>query len=75
MRQFGWAIFFLLFAAAVSWTQVTEGGLNGYVLDPKGSALANSQVTVTNVGTGQQRVVSTDAKWLLPGSVLNSGHL
>ena len=74
MRQFGWAIFFLLFAATVSWTQVTEGGLNGYVLDPKGNVLANSQVTVTRVGTGQQRVVSTDAngfyqvQFLIPGT-------
>jgi len=74
MRQFGWAIFFLLFAATVSWTQVTEGGLNGYVLDPKGNVLANSQVTVTNVGRGQQRVVLTDGngfyqfQFLIPGT-------
>jgi hypothetical protein len=74
MRLLRFAIFFLLFAATVSSAQVTEGGLNGYVFDPKGSALANSQVTVTNVGTGQERVVATDAKgfyqvqFLIPGT-------
>jgi len=74
MRQFRYAIFFLLFAATVSSAQVTEGALNGYVFDPKGGALPNSQVTVTNVGTGLQRVVSTDAngfyqvQFLIPGT-------
>jgi outer membrane receptor protein involved in Fe transport len=65
---------FCILAVTTSSAQVTEGGLNGYVFDPKGSALANSHVTVTNVGTGQKRVVTTDAKgfyqvpFLIPGA-------
>lgn len=66
-------VMFLLFAALFSVAQVTEGGLNGYVLDPKGSAIPHSQVTVTNSATGLQRQVMTDAngfyqvQFLVPG--------
>ena len=74
MRKISLAMFFLLFTAVLCVAQVTEGGLNGYVLDPKGNALANSQVTVTNSATGQQRRVTTDAngfyqvQFIVPGT-------
>jgi hypothetical protein len=73
MRKLGFALFLLL-AASLCIAQETEGGLNGYVLDPNGAALPKSQVTITNVATGQQRQLTTDAnglyqaQFLLPGT-------
>jgi hypothetical protein len=53
--------FFLASACGVAWGQSTFGTFTGTVKDPSGGLVANCKITVTNVGTGTQRSLLTDA--------------
>ena len=44
------------------WAQSgTTGALTGTVTDPSGGVIVGATVTATNIGTGQERTVTTDA--------------
>jgi Carboxypeptidase regulatory-like domain/TonB dependent receptor len=54
---------FLLCGVFVSWAGVA-GSISGTVTDATGAVIAKASVTVTNVDTGVQRTVTSDAKGL-----------
>jgi hypothetical protein len=57
------------------WAQSgTTGGLTGTVTDPSGGVIVGATVTATNIGTGQERSVTTDASGVYKFSLLQSGN-
>jgi hypothetical protein len=54
-------------------TQATTGGIEGTVTDPSGAVVAGAQVTVTNMGTGYAREVTTDSKGYFSAVLLPLG--
>ncbi len=57
------------------WAQSsTTGGLTGVVTDPSGGVIVGAIVTATNLGTGQERTVTTDATGAYKFSLLQSGN-
>jgi Carboxypeptidase regulatory-like domain/TonB-dependent Receptor Plug Domain len=55
------AVLFMLNAVPLMAQSSTTGGLTGTVTDPSGAVISGATVTVTNLGTGQTRTVTTDA--------------
>ncbi len=49
----------LLFTSATSWAQVS-GRLSGTVTDPTGQVIVAADVTITNMGTSEQRMVQSN---------------
>src|SRR6202050_4302334 len=57
------------------WAQSgTTGGLTGTVTDPSGGVIVGATVTATNLGTGQERSVTTDASGEYKISLLTAGN-
>src|SRR5262249_18761770 len=56
----GWLAFLSIFLTCSLHAQLTEGTLKGVVLDPTGSAIVASHITVKNESTGQERSAETD---------------
>ncbi|MDR3720958.1 MAG: TonB-dependent receptor [Candidatus Acidoferrales bacterium] len=57
------------------WAQSgTTGGLTGTVTDPSGGVIVGATVTATNVGTGQERSVTTDSSGVYKFSLLQPGN-
>ena len=70
---------FVIFAATV-WGQGFSASVLGTVTDNTGGVVARATVTVTNLGTGQQQVLTTDANGayqapLLPPSPYMNAYL
>src|ERR1700755_3599584 len=51
-------------SAAAAGAQTTTARLTGTVTDPSGAAVSNAQVSIRNLGTGQERVVTTNGDGL-----------
>ena len=88
MKVGGWFVSFAVlvisfgFAARVPvYAQVVGATLSGTVTDPSGAIIANSQITIMNVGTGVPREVTTNdsgyytAPNLLPGNYSNGSGI
>ena len=58
-RKSLWGLLCLLLAASSGLAQVS-GRLSGTVTDPTGQVIVAAKVTVTNVGTSEQRVVQSN---------------
>jgi hypothetical protein len=57
------------------WAQSgTTGGLTGTVTDPSGGVIVGATVAATNVGTGQERSVTTDSSGVYKFSLLQAGN-
>src|SRR5258707_11393019 len=54
--------------------QSTYGSITGSVTDPSGAAIADAQVTLTNVGTAEKRTQSTGPDGLYSFVNLNPGQ-
>lgn len=52
----------------------TTGGLTGTVSDPSGAVISGATVTITNLGTGQMRTVTTDANGSYKFTQLQPGN-
>jgi hypothetical protein len=52
----------------------TTGGLTGTVTDPSGAVISNATVTITSLGTGQTRTVTTDANGSYKFTQLQPGN-
>ena len=50
----------IFWTASPSWSQSTQGGVRGTVVDAQGAAMANVKVTLTSAGTGQPRMTNTN---------------
>ena len=61
---------------AVAIAQQVFGSIIGTVTDPSGSAVANAQITITDVSKGTSSVVTTNSsgQYLLTNITPNSGH-
>ena len=59
IRTGGLALLGLLLTSATSWAQVS-GRLSGTVTDPTGQVIVAAEVTITNAGTSEQRVVQSN---------------
>jgi hypothetical protein len=76
------ALFFLLVVAALSITTApllmaqtgSTGALTGTVTDPSGAVISGATVTATNVGTGQERSVTTSANGAYKFGLLSPGN-
>ena len=55
------AIFLVLLAATIAVASIT-GTISGIVTDPAGAVVSDAKVTATNVLTGVERTITTDAK-------------
>ncbi len=65
----------LILCISPIWAQSgTTGGLTGTVTDPSGGVIVGAIVTATNVGTGQERTVETDASGVYKFSLLQAGN-
>ncbi len=65
----------LFLCVSPTWAQSgTTGALTGTVTDPSGGVIVGATVTATNVGTGQERTVTTDATGAYKFSLLQSGN-
>lgn len=63
------------FCAPLSMAQSsTTGGLTGTVTDPSGAVITGATVTITNLGTGQARTVTTDANGSYKFAQLQPGN-
>src|SRR5579863_4101667 len=57
------------------WAQSgTTGALTGTVSDPSGGVIVGATVTATNIGTGQERTVTTDTSGVYKISLLQAGN-
>src|SRR5262249_53411194 len=63
----------LLAVPGLTCAQVTEGSLAGTVTDTTGAAVADAQISVTNVATQESREVTTDADGIYRASYLAPG--
>src|SRR5437667_5516793 len=54
--------------------QSTYGSITGSVTDPSGAAIADAQVTLTNMGTAEKRTQSTGSDGLYSFVNLNPGQ-
>src|SRR5262245_18131498 len=63
----------LLVAVGDAMGQSTFGSITGVVLDPSGGVIPNSQVTVTNLGTGARREANTGSTGVFNVSNLDVG--
>ncbi len=57
-----------------SWAQSTYGTVGGSVTDSSGAAIADAQLTLTNLGTSEKRVQSTGTDGLYTFVNLNPGR-
>ena len=65
----------LLLSAAVAVAQSSgTGALTGIVTDPSGASLANVTVTATNIGTNQQRTMTTGSDGIYKFALLPPGN-
>jgi Carboxypeptidase regulatory-like domain/TonB-dependent Receptor Plug Domain len=63
-----------LFASPALPQSATTGGLTGEVMDPSGGVIVGATVTATNLATGQERSVTTDATGTYKFSLLAAGN-
>ncbi len=68
------ALLVCLFCAAVSWSQVTTGSIEGVVTDQSGAAVSGADVKAKNIGTGQEQTAKTDDTGFFRFPVLPSGN-
>src|SRR5213082_940338 len=54
------AAFLVILLAGVAWGQSTTSTIVGTVTDPSGAAIADAQITATNLDTGLSRVATSD---------------
>jgi len=65
----------LFLCVSPTWAQSgTTGALTGTVTDPSGGVIVGASVTATNLGTGQERTVTTDSSGVYKFSLLQSGN-
>lgn len=60
-------------SAGVAGAQTTTARLTGTVTDPSGAAVPNAQISIRNVGTGQERVVTSNSDGLYVAVSLTPG--
>src|SRR5216684_6926370 len=65
---------FLLMASLPLRAQSTYGTISGSVVDSSGAAIADAQVTLTNLGTSEKRTQSTGSDGLYSFVNLNPGR-
>lgn len=68
------AALLVLSAAPLMAQSSTTGGLTGTVTDPSGAVISGATVTITNLGTGQVRNVTTDANGSYKFNQLQPGN-
>jgi len=64
---------FLLIASIPGAAQVDRGAIVGTVTDPTGARIANAQITITNVDTGQPDRITTDDEGNYSAKLLKIG--
>ncbi|HEY9137813.1 MAG TPA: carboxypeptidase-like regulatory domain-containing protein, partial [Terriglobus sp.] len=60
-------------SAAAAGAQTTTARLTGTVTDPSGAAVSNAQISIRNLATGQERVVTTNGDGLYVAVSLQPG--
>ncbi len=55
-------LFSLMLLPGFAWAQIDRTEINGIVTDPSGASIADVTVTVTQEGTNQVRVITTDGR-------------
>ena len=55
-------LFSLMLLPVFGWAQIDRTEINGTVTDPSGATIAGVNVTVTQEGTNQIRVIITDSR-------------
>ncbi len=60
-------------STAAAGAQTTTARLTGTVTDPSGAAVSNAQISIRNLATGQERVVSTNSDGLYVAVSLQPG--
>lgn len=68
------ALLFALNAAPLMAQSSTTGGLTGTVTDPSGGVISGATVTITDLGTGQTRSVTTDSNGSYKFNQLQPGN-
>src|SRR5438046_5513244 len=68
------SVAFVLSACSFLQGQSTYGSITGSVTDPSGAAIADAQVTLTNMGTAEKRTQSTGSDGLYSFVNLNPGQ-
>lgn len=64
----------VLFASLAASAQFDAGTITGLVTDPSGAAVAHATIAVTNIGTGFQKTLQTDARGGFTASSLPIGN-
>ncbi len=67
-------LFSLMFLPIFAWAQIDRTEINGTVTDPSGATIADVNVTVTQEGTNQVRVIVTDSRGQFVASSLPIGR-
>jgi hypothetical protein len=62
LRRTFLAIALILFASVFASAQFDAGSITGFVTDPSGAALSHAKITITNIGTGFEKTLTTDGR-------------
>jgi len=73
-RRMFLAIALILSASVFASAQFDAGSITGFVTDPSGAALAHATITITNIGTGFEKTLTTDGRGGFTGSSLPIGN-
>ncbi len=65
---------FLLFALPTAAQTIEKGAISGNIMDSSGAVVPNANVKVTNVGTGEQRALTTNADGRYVADSLSPGE-
>ena len=62
LRRIFLAIALILSASVFASAQFDAGSITGFVTDPSGAALPHATITITNIGTGFEKTLTTDSR-------------
>lgn len=74
LRRVFLVIILLLFASLAASAQFDAGSITGFVTDPSGAAVPHATITVTNIGTGFEKTLTTDGRGGFTASSLPIGN-
>ena len=74
IKQIGLMLAVVIFSAAGILAQSNSGSITGVVQDPNGAIIPNATVTVTNLGTNEERTVQADTNGLYVVPSLSTGN-